>query len=193
MPRETASVETRKKAVWYRLHNVGDEFTGLLLSNPEKREATDMDGNKIVNDRGEPRYEYVYTFLNVNASKHPETCHWCSVRTSEDDYTGDTGLRKFSAKPTQHFQIQEAVAAARNDAGQPELFGPLTLKFTAKKKPEPPAKFATNIYAASYRIPTDEEVDRVDQFHDAKPGTSAADDVESQKEIMSKMGNLLDV
>lgn len=164
MPRVNARVENTDKPIWYRFHNVGDTFTALLLANPEKRRAKDIDGNEKSWSDGSPVFEWVYELLHVSNNEHPDNCHFCNLRDQRDDPEA-TEARRFAASSKHHKVIQEAVRAAKNDAGQNELYGPVTLTFAKEDKDKQvKGKAAPRVFTASYSIPTDAEVSRVDAF-----------------------------
>lgn len=166
MPRVTAQTESAGRTIIPRFHTPGNSFTGLLLSNPEKRRAKDIEGNEKTWPDGNPVWEYVYEFLNVETTPHAANCHFCSLRDGEDDLENDNGFRRLYASGKQHKVMQEAIRAAKNADGLNELYGPLTLTYESDDKDKKqPGRAAPKVYSAKYAIPTDEEVARVDAFN----------------------------
>lgn len=162
MPRTTTKLASDFKPLWYRLHKPGDTFTGLLLKQPVSRQATDRNGTPQTWDDGSPKQEFIFELLDVSSDhRDPDTCHWCQQRTSEDNYEGDTGARRFAASKAQNKIVQDALRASADKSGGVELYGPLTLTYARNDKVDGKVK---RVYEASYRIPTDAEVDRVDLF-----------------------------
>lgn len=160
MPREIA--ERRKSGAIFgaKFHEVGATLSGYLLGNPVEQQANDLDtGKPKFWDNGDPAMQWIYDLKLVSETKCSEHCNWCAQAKPKTD--ADPGTRRIYANYSQNKAIQNAIY--RNDP--PELYGLLTLKFKAndldKKKP---GKAAPKLWEATYRIPTDAEVDEIDKF-----------------------------
>lgn len=174
MPREVVRVD--KPTTWRtpRFHNVKDDFTGLLLKPPVTRQKKKFGTNELEfwdEEKQRPRMEHVYDFLLVSeAPFDPKGCHFCRKIANErkakglpaEDNSIDTGARRLYASDKQHWTMQKAMLAID---GQPELYGPITLRYEdddlQKKKP---GFEAPKVWKAEYRIPTDAEVELCDKF-----------------------------
>lgn len=145
-----------------RFHNIADTFVGLVLKPPVSRQKTKFGTNDPDfwdEEKTRPRMEHIYEFLLISETAHPEHCYFCKKLKPREDV--DTGARRLYASDKMHWEIQKAMGAVE----KPELYGPLVLRYeaddTAKKKP---GFEAPKIYRAAYRNPTDDEVNRVDEF-----------------------------
>lgn len=185
VPRQTYKPEVRTSYRSPRFHSPGDTFVGLLLKPPVERQKTKFGsttGELETWPDGNPRLEYVYTFLKVSETEHPKTCYHCGrskERTDEDD-----GGRVLYASYAQHKAIQNAIASAKAF----ELYGPVAIKYAADDKANQKAgQDPRKLWGTAYRVPTDDEVARCDLFlgNDTTPQNNTTNGGISDAEVQS--------
>ena len=140
---------------------VGTVVRGTII-DMKKTQQTDIDGNLLTWDSGEPRWQLVFT-----------------LETSERDRSidGDDGVRRLYAK----YKLLDAIRKAVRDSGfrgKSLAGGELVVKFTGEDPPARRGLSPTKLYAAKFTPPDPAAAgDLFDDEPQAEPGNASTSPV----------------